>query len=306
MRAVILLFSVIAAVCILWWQAPEMVPAELRHGLANLEHKAAVLIAPQAKRAALPVSPAKAAPASTERGAGSEGPLWPDPLEKPVRKPLPIIPVAAAGAIALAGLFVCIWLVRRRANAVRREMPEWLQAARRLAAATNDKSLRLKQCDLIETRLLADMRHRGASALARAHQLDLYWRFVGRANFMSKSFIKGSELDRWRAVSKQTLEAIAIPPSSRSLTTFRQSEESLWALEQGDARELKRYYETMSSQLAEYEEAWRRASMAAGKLIIDQPTLLDAMETLRQLNRSMAKQTAALVGDIEISVRAAS
>jgi len=34
--------------------------------------------------------------------------------------------------------------------------------------------------------------------------------------------------------------------------------------------------------------------------------LLDAMESLRQVNRMIAKRTAALVGDIEISVRAAS
>ncbi|MFZ1989300.1 MAG: hypothetical protein WAW96_05955 [Alphaproteobacteria bacterium] len=306
MRAVILLLSVIAAVSILWWQAPEMVPAPLRHGLINLEHKAVRLISPNAKPAAIPAAPAKAASASIEQSAAMQGPLWPDPLEKPVRKPLPLIPVAAAAVIALAGLFACIWLVRRRANAARHEMPEWLHAARRLAAATNDRSLRLKQCDLIERRLLADMKHRGAASLARAHQLDLYWRYVGRSNLMSKSFIKGPELDRWRTVSKQTLEAIAVPPSSRSLAAFQQSLNSLWALEQGDARELKRYYDTVSSQLAEYEQAWKRASAAASRLVIDQPALLDAMETLRQLNRSMAKQTATLVGDIEISVRAAS
>jgi hypothetical protein len=305
MRAVILLFSVIAAVSILWWQAPEMVPLELRHGLVNLEHNAALLISPKAKRAALSASAAKAPSPSLEQGAAMQAPLWPDPLEKPMRKPLPLIPVAVAALIALAGLLLCIMLVRRRAEAARHAMPEWLKAARRLARATNDKSLRLKQCDVIERQLLADMKHRGASALARAHQLDLYWRYVGRSNLMSKSFIKGPELDRWRAVSRQTLEAIAIPPSSRSLAAFRQSQGSLWALEQGDARELKRYYEAVSSQLAQYEEAWKRANAAASKLVIDQPTLLDAMETLRQLNRSMAKQTAVLIGDIEISVRAA-
>ena len=146
----------------------------------------------------------------------------------------------------------------------------------------------------------------GTSALARAHQLDLYWRYVGRASLMSKSFIRGAELDRWRAVSRQTLDAIALSPSSRSLSAFRQSKDSLWALEQGDARELTRYYEAVPAQLADYEEAWKRANAAASKLIIDQPALLDSMETLRQLNRSMAKQTASLIGDIEISVRAAS
>ncbi len=312
MRAVILLTTVVAAFGILWWQAPEMVPARLRHALVNAEHRAETLISSgvRAKPAAhSSVSAATAQPSSAAaaHGAAFEGPLWPDPQEKPIGKPLPLVPVIAAAVIAFVGLLGGLWLVRRRGSfAPRRVMPEWLVAARRLAHATNDKSLRLKHCDLIEKNLVADMKDRGTSALARAHQLDLYWRYVGRANLMTKSFVKGLEYDRWRSISKQTLEAVAIPPASRSLSAFRQSRDYFWALEQGDARELRRYYDMLAGQITEYEEAWSRASAAAGKRAIDQQGLLDAMETLRQLNRTMAKQTAALVGDIEIKVRAAS
>jgi hypothetical protein len=305
MRAVILLASVIAAIGILWWQAPEMVPGELRHALISAEQKAVALVSPNARRTSPNAAALTTAPASGA-GAAMQAPLWPDPLEKPIRKPLPLIPVAVAAVIAFAGLGAGIWLFRRRAAAVRHAMPEWLLAARQLALATNDKSLRLKQCDLIQRHVVADMKHRGAAALARAHQLDLYWRYVGRSNLLSKSFVKGVDIHRWRAISRQTLEAIALPPASRSLSAFRQAQDTLWALEQGDARELKRYYTALEAQIAEYEAAWNRASTAARKLVIDQPALLDAMENLRQLNRSMAKQTAAMVGDIEISVRAAS
>jgi hypothetical protein len=97
-----------------------------------------------------------------------------------------------------------------------------------------------------------------------------------------------------------------MPPDSRSLAAFRRSRDYLWALEQGDARELRRYYDTLAGEITEYEQAWSCANTAASKPAIDQKTLLDSMERLRQLNRAMAKQTAALVGDIEIKVRATS
>lgn len=308
MRAVILLATVIAAFGILWWQAPDMVPAGMRHALLNAEHKAVALISPKAgAKQAVATASAQPASALAEHGAAYEGPLWPNPQEKPIGKPIRMLPVIAAAIIAFAGLMGGLWLVRRRGSfSARHVMPEWLVAARRLAHATNDKSLRLKHCTVIEKSLVADMKHRGTSALARAHQLDLYWRYVGRANLMTKSFIKGFEQDRWRSVSKQTLEAVALPPGSRSLSAFRQSKDYLWALEQGDARELRRYYDTLAAQIAEYEQAWNRANTAASKPAIDQQALLDAMENLRQLNRAMAKQTASLVGGIEIKVRAAS
>src|SRR5262249_4555881 len=143
MRAVILLVSVVAAVSILWWQAPEMVPIELRHGAMSLEHRALATIFPA--KQGVTARPSQANLPITEPGAATQAPLWPDRLERPVHKPLPLVPVIAAAAIAFAGLSLCIWLVRRRAAAARHEMPEWLKAARRLAGATNDKSLRLKQ-----------------------------------------------------------------------------------------------------------------------------------------------------------------
>lgn len=305
MRAVILLATVLAAIGILWWRAPEMVPVELRRAVVSAEQQAAVLSASIKPKPTM-VSAANAAAPIAEHGAAYEGPLWPNPQEKPSGKPLALLPLISAAVIAFAGLFAGLWLIRRKGGSAPRRAPEWLAAARQLALATNDKRLRLKHCDLIEKNLVADMKERGSAALARAHQLDIYWRYVGRANLMTKSFVKGAEHDRWRSVSKQTLEAIAMPPGAKSLSAFRHARDYLWALEQGDARELRCYYDTLPGQIAEYEQAWSRANAAVGKTAIDQKTLLDAMEQLRQLNRAMAKQSAALVGDIEIKVRAAS
>ena len=123
MRAVILLASVIAAIGILWWQAPEMVPGELRHALISAEQKAVALVSPNARRTSPNAAALTTAPASGA-GAAMQAPLWPDPLEKPIRKPLPLIPVAVAAVIAFAGLGAGIWLFRRRAAAVRHAMPE--------------------------------------------------------------------------------------------------------------------------------------------------------------------------------------
>ena len=303
MRAVILLATVLTALGILWWQAPELVPAPLRHALTDVERSTVALVSPAVS------TPGKNGPASVavgDRGAAYEAPLWPNPLENMKGQRFPLLPVLAAALIACAGLAAALWLTRRPGFAPRRAVPDWLVAARRLAHATNDKALRLKHCDLIEKNLVADMKHRGAAALARAHQLDIYWRYVGRTNLAGKSFVKGLGHDRWRSVTRQTLDAVALPPASRSLSTFRQSQDYFWALEQGDARELRRYHDTLASQISDYETAWNRAHAAASRPAIDQQGLLDAMETLRQLNRTMAKQTAVLVGDIEIKVRAAS
>ena len=177
MRAVILLLSVFLAIGIVYWQAPEIVPAPMRAAI----NRAAHAVLPQAAKPAAAVLP--------------DQPVWPDAMDKPVRKSLPQVWMFIAGGLALLVIGAGLWLMRFLGSKRQVDMsPPWLAAARTLAHATNDSRVRLAQCDLIEKRLVSDMRSRGEAALARAHQLDLYWRYVGLLDLLTHSIERAQSL----------------------------------------------------------------------------------------------------------------
>jgi hypothetical protein len=285
MRALALLLTVLLVVAVAVWQAPELVPPPLRGALASVESQI-VTVMPQSLR------------------ADANAPVWPDARDKNTRQQAMFMRWGiAAGVASIALLAVLgIWRFSRRPKALP-SMPAWLATARVLAKASSDRKDRDKQCALLEKTLLPDMKERGELALARAHQLDLYWRAMSR-NQASAS-LKPAQLERIRAASKRTLDTIAQaaqPP--RKLSAFPAAKASLWALEPGDARQVETYYDQLGAFLEEHDKAMATARAVTEQKPLDPAAVLQSMETLRQINRTIAKETAALTGDFQISVRA--
>ena len=286
MRGFVLVLSVLLGIGLVFWLAPSLVPQPIRTALATAQSA---------------VNGAVIRPA-----AAADEPVWPNAVEKSAKHGVQRRWVLLGGLVMGGAAVALMWMVRRRRSHMAESVPAWLAAARTLAGASSNSRERQSHCDLIEKRLLPDMKHRGEAALARAHQLDLYWRYVARANVVAKMPTHGPKLEELRDITKQTLESIAVAPGGRAASAFQQAQPSLWALDAGDARELRRYYDQLGALFADHQKAWDKALAAIDKPGPDHAHLLDSMEQLRQINRTIAKESAALVGDIEISVRAMS
>jgi hypothetical protein len=284
MRAFISGLAAILLAAVAYWQVPGVFPLPVRrfigHGLSSLRDTLG--FAPQP--------------------AIDMGPVWPMP---PMTHAWPSVWLILPTALALAVLSVAlvVWS-RRRAAAHAPAPPAWLASAR--AYSGNGAAGRTKraQCDVLEQRLVPDMRRRGEGALARAHQLDLYWRFVSRTRGAKHGNAKGAELADWMKATKSALDATAIAPSAGSRAAFEAMRPNLGVLKREDAGAVKDYYDRLAALLSEHQETWKRASEAISAATPDQGACLEAMEELRQINRAIAKESASLVGDIEIRVRA--
>jgi hypothetical protein len=104
--------------------------------------------------------------------------------------------------------------------------------------------------------------------------------------------------------TKAALTAVEVSPASRPIAALEETRDNLGALRPDDAGAVEAFYHRLESLLAEHRVVWQRALTAVSSPKPDQRTCLAAMEELRQINRTIAQDSASLVGDIEIRVRA--
>ena len=286
MRAFVLLLTAFVAVSVAVVLAPDLVPPPLRAEIISVRTNLTTIIADRL-------------------GAQTKAPVWPDALDKAAHQRAMLVQCSIAAGIASValGAGLLLWRFRRRGDDSA-SMPAWLATARTLASASSDRKLRWQECKQLEATILPDLRARGEAALARAHQMDLYWRYVSRTQTGGMGAPSLAETERLRAAAKRTLSHIAGGAPARALPAFRDAKSSLWALEAGDARELKRYYDEMGALLDRHAKALAAAQAATDSQKLDPAALLQSMEDLRQINRMIARESAALVGDLKISVRA--
>jgi hypothetical protein len=280
MRIVVLFALVLAAGAILYSRAPSLMQARALFAAAETKWSAIVATAPK-----LFASEARGTPAKKSGGTS----VW-----------LYVAAGAACVAFALAG---GARLVRRRMTGLR-PSPAWLSAARASVPPSRNAREHLRECAELEKTLVPDIRARGAAALARAHQLDLYWRYLSRSKAFKVGKARGPELEDWRKVTLATLRAVAPPIDPRPSPAFREAKPSLFVLAREDSASIRSFYEQLRVRQQEQEAAWREARAAVEAKPVDQPRCLAAMERLREAHRAIATDSAALVGDLEISVRA--
>jgi hypothetical protein len=225
---------------------------------------------------------------------------------KPVTKPnLPQGWIyLAAGASGLALAFGALVLFRRRELSAKPPTPVWLEEARARVPDRGKRADHLAECDELEVRLIPDIRARGRAALARAHQLELYSRFVARGRFVRPGVrLSPAEMAEWRQTTLAALRAVAPSLNHRSLDAFKEARFSLGALRKEDATAVREHYDRMGALLKSQDEAWLDAKAALEAKDPDQKRCVAAMEKLRDLHGQVAKDSAGLVGDIEVRVR---
>jgi hypothetical protein len=281
MRIVVLFALVLAAGTLLYARAPSVVPAPVRAAVAATETKWGALVATAPK---LFASEARATPA---RKSGTS--VW-----------LYLAAGAAGLALAVGG---SIAVARRRLVSAPRR-PAWLSAARASVPPSRDAREHLRECEELEKTIVPDIRARGAAALACAHQLDLYWRYVSRSKSLQAGKARGAALEDWRKMTLATLRAVAPSIDPRPPQAFREAKPSLFVLAREDSASIRSFYEQHRLRQQEQESAWREARAAVEAKPADVSRCLAAMERLREVHRGIAKDSAALVGEVEIKVRA--
>jgi hypothetical protein len=282
MRIVVLFALVFTAGTILYSRVPHVMPAPARALFAAAETKWSALVAPAPR---LFASEARAAPAKKPGGTS----VW-----------LYLVAGTVGVALALGG---GVAVLRRRLVSAPHS-PAWLSAARAAIPPSRNAREHLRECAELEKTLVPDIRARGAAALARAHQLDLYWRYLSRSKAFKAGKARGPELEDWRKVTLATLRAVAPPIDPRPSPAFREAKPSLFVLAREDSAAIRSFYEQLRARQQQQEEAWREARAAAEAKPADLPRCIAAMERLREADRGIAKDSAALVGEVEIAVRA--
>lgn len=270
----LLVSLVVAAVlgAIVYVQAPAVFPAPVRSAVQSVEAKAAAA--------------ASSVPGLFVAKSGLAFGGW------------LLIGGLAAGALTLgAGAFV---LRGRNKHAT----PAWLDAARVSVPVNRNEREHLRECNEIDKVLVPDIRMRGQASLARAHQLDLFARYVGRSKALQAGSAKGAELTDLRRVALATLRAVAPSIDPRPLRAFREAKPSLLVLAKEDSSSIRAFYEALGARQKEQEAAWREARDAIEAKPADQKACIAAMEKLRAIHHSQAQDAAMLVGGLEISVRA--
>lgn len=279
MRLIVLLASALIGATILYSQAPETAPAPLRSVFATVESKAAATIAQAPKLFAK--RPHAALIANLPQGSF-------------------YFVVGLAGLLVAGAALLPLLRSRRRETAP----PSWIVTARASAPESRKPAEHQAECTTLEKALVPDIRARGTASLAKAHQLDLYWRFVGRSKRIQFGSASGSEFDDFKRFTLTTLRAIAPATSERAANAFHEVKSSLSVLPREDNLALRRFYGAVESRQREEAAAWKEARAAIAAKPAEQEKCLAAMERLRQLHRDMAKDAASLVGDIEVSIRA--
>lgn len=208
-----------------------------------------------------------------------------------------IAALAAAGAVGGA-----LWL-RARSKTPAAE-PRWIENARVLAPKSRHLRDYQRQCDQLRDRLAPDIQQRGRAALARAHQLDLYWRFVGRNRTSKNGRAEGLHYQRWVATTRATLRAVALTPEGRLMSAYQTNKPSLNIVGGPASLDVGGFYDALGGRVGQYEAAWLRAYSELAKPEVNRDAVLVAMEKLRCLNKDIAEDAARLHGPIEIAVRA--
>jgi hypothetical protein len=282
MRIVVLFALVLTAGTILYSRAPALMPAPARTLFAAAETKWSAVVATAPK---LFASEARATRVKKSGGTS----VW-------------LYLAAGAAGLALALGSGVVVLRRRLVSAPR--SPAWLSAARASVPPNRNAREHLRECAELEKTLVPDIRARGAAALGCAHQLDLYWRYLSRSKAFKAGKARGPELADWRQVTLATLRAVAPPIDPRPPQAFREAKPSLFVLAREDSAAIRGFYEQLGVRQKEQDAAWQEARSAAEAEPADLPRCLAAIERLREAHRGTAKDSAALVGDVEIAVRA--
>jgi hypothetical protein len=212
--------------------------------------------------------------------------------------------LAAAGAAAAMLALGAPLFVRRRPLA--KASPVWIATARAAVPEGRKPREHAHECDELEKTLVPDIRALGIAALGKAHQLDLYARLVARSKRVQAGRASGAEFMEFSRATLQTLRAVA--PATGSIgasPAYRQVRPALSVLTREDAVAVRAFYEGLESKRRDQAAAWQEARAAIEARPADQQKCLAAMERLRQGHRGIATDAAALVGDIEVSVRAA-
>ena len=212
---------------------------------------------------------------------------------------------AAIGAgVVLVGVVGGAYWFRSRSLQPEPKEPDWLGTARLFADEARSARDYLHQCDLIGQKLVPDVAYRGRAALARAHQLDLYWRFVGTNKTTKNGRPEGYEYKRWVATTREALRAVAVTPEGRFMPTFYDFKPALALVGGEPAKKMRGFYGALAKKFADYDAAWMRAHGELCRGHVNRDRVLTAMEDLRRLNRDIAAEAADLVGPIAIDVRA--
>lgn len=272
MRLLFSLMVVLALGTVVYLKAPGAVPAPVRAAVQGIEAKAAAAVS-SAHGISLP---------RARFGFGG----W------------MLAGGLAAGALTLGA---AIFVLRPRSK---RGAPAWLEAARVSLPAGRSAREHLRECNEIDKVLVPDIRMRGQASLARAHQLDLFARYVGRSKALQAGTAKGAELADFRRVALATLSAVAPSIDPRPLRAFREAKPSLFVLAKEDATSIRAFYDALAARQKEQEAAWREARDALEAKPADQKACIAAMDKLRTIHHSQAQDAALLVGGLEISVRA--
>ncbi|MFO1186913.1 MAG: hypothetical protein U1E87_05365 [Alphaproteobacteria bacterium] len=270
-----LLFSLVVALAVgaaVYVKAPSVFPDQVRAAVHGIEAKAATAIS-SARGMSLP-----------KAGFALGG--W-----------------TLAGSLAAIGLTLGAGLFILRGRS-KRQAPAWLEAARVSLPAGRSEREHLRECNEIDKVLVPDIRMRGQASLARAHQLDLFARYVGRSKALLAGTAKGAELADFRRVALATLQAAAPSIDPRPLRAFREVKPSLFVLAKEDSVSIRAFYDALGARQKEQEAAWREARDAIEAKPADQKACVAAMEKLRAIHHSQAQEAAMLVGGLEISVRA--
>ena len=215
------------------------------------------------------------------------------------------VPVwASFGAAVLLASVVGFFAVNGRSSGVKSKFePRWLEQARILAPKTRFARDYLRNVDALEKKLAADIEYRGRAALARAHQMDLYWRFVGRNRTSRDGSASGQQYQRWVSTSRAALRAVALAPEARLLSSYQLSKSILNQVGGPAAKDVGAFYGELSERFGQYEAAWLQAYAELAKPVVNRDTVLVSMEKLRRINRQIAEDSARLHGPIEISIR---